>query len=794
MTERSITDHLGNAADNPAYVDRVNTALRSPADVWGEEQLACAAGPTYEAIKPLLAPLGIAGHSLTLSGFYYLAFSHPVPDSTSDLQERHYALHMADGSQIIADWSNLGDLQGELTKTFHNRRYNAHRTGRLRSVTFFVGLSGERFGEDLSRLHQPHLESGHLPILQLGYTGQDGLRWSHESFVCGVADSPAVISHLRLVALGEIGCTADVILRVDAGHLAAAELKGGDLLLDGHPAVSIHCPEAASITWSAPDLRITMPIISAEGPVMDVTIVTGDPSDSQLLPRPTAFAEQRDLVKQYWSSVLHEGSQVQVPEEVVQNAMRNLLIQQLSAGWRVAIGNSYEQLYIPECSQALLPLAQFGFLDRHKANLQELLDVTKGSSLYPNWEVGSKLTHVAYHYWLTRDAELVNTNLSAFRGALERMRRERAKDPHALLPPEWHSEDINEYIYGWHHQSVAWRGLRDFAAVLESVDRGGEAREFRIEADGLRDAIMTAIERAVQWLDDGSAYIPLDLFDNSPPYDPITRTRAGSYWNIAAPWAFATGILQPRSRLAEGVIQYVQNHGGTFLGLTRFNYYGLEVGACRPDGYEGYRSTGVDQQYGHAYLQFLADNDRADYVTLAMYSKLAHDMTPETYISGEGSTISPCPGLDGELRSFWNPPLGSNGASYLQALRLSLIHESFLRDGNPGAVMLLPATPRSWLDVGRVVKFSRLPTTCGPVSLEMQRADQETISGAVRRHGLGWPALPVQLRLRVPATSRVLGVSVDGTECEFDPDTQTAILPSDSERMTVRARLRPQNK
>lgn len=774
------------------YAARVNAALHDPRDPWGRKLVADADGPTYAAVAPLLVPVAIAGGSLTDSGYYYLAFCHPVPSSTSDLEERHFALHVADGSQVIADWARLDDISGELTRVFHNRRHNAHRRGPLRSVTILVGASAEeRFGEDLNRLTQPDLADGHLPVLRTSYRDRDNVTWEHESFVRGVPNSASLVSHLRWVATTTAGNTLTRLrLRVDAISVDDAEMVDATLLVAGSPLMHLHIPESAELAWSAPDLVVTMPVAAGHAARVHATIVTGPLPNDLPEPRPAVHAATRKEVTQYWRSLLAEGTDIQVPEKLVIDAMRSVLVQQLAAGWRVAIGNAYEQLYIPECTQALLPLAQFGFLARHRDNLQELLDATKGSDLYPNWEMGCKLEHTAIHYWLSRDRGIVSDNLPMFMGALERMRRHRSRDPHGLLPPEWHSEDINEYIYGVHHQSVVWRGLRDYAAVLRHVGRDADATQFDREAVDLHTALVNALARSVVKLEDGSLFVPLQLLGDETPYDPITESRAGSYWNIMVPWALATGILPPGSDMAAAALQYLRDHGGTFLGLTRFNYYGLPIGECKPDGYEGYRSTGIDQQFGHAYLTFLADNDQPDQIVLALYAKLAHDMTRGTYVSGEGSTISPCADLDGPFRTFWNPPLGSNGATYLHALRLGLVHEQFGRDGTPRQLTLLPATPRRWLRPGQHLSFHNLPTAFGPVSVDITVGDNGELIGELILSAVEPRPEKVRLRLRLPADYKLDSITVDGTVCPIDAATETSVLPGSAGRFTIRAQMR----
>src|SRR5438093_7832224 len=88
---------------DPAYNAAVNAALAARQDVWGNELLRSAEGPTYEGVRRYLRPLmlvgppaGSARNRMTDSGVYYLAFGRPRDGE----QHRAIDLHVADGGQI----------------------------------------------------------------------------------------------------------------------------------------------------------------------------------------------------------------------------------------------------------------------------------------------------------------------------------------------------------------------------------------------------------------------------------------------------------------------------------------------------------------------------------------------------------------------------------------------------------------------------------------------------------------------------------------------------------------------
>jgi hypothetical protein len=157
-------------------VSRIDAALRSGADLWGNALLAARGGPTYGAASKFLAPLlyarGPHGTRLTASGVYYLAFGLPKgATGTSDV-----ALHVADGSEIL--WRST--------------------TG----PTLFVSVgpgSGERYGSCLQRLEPASLAQGWLPVLETGYADATGTHYHEESFA-GRGPDGGLASYVHLTA------------------------------------------------------------------------------------------------------------------------------------------------------------------------------------------------------------------------------------------------------------------------------------------------------------------------------------------------------------------------------------------------------------------------------------------------------------------------------------------------------------------------------------------------------------------------------------------------------------------
>jgi hypothetical protein len=171
---------------------------------------------------------------------------------------------------------------------------------------------------------------------------------------------------------------------------------------------------------------------------------------------------------------------------------------------------------------------------------------------------------------------------------------------------------------------------------------------------------------------------------------------------------------------------------------------------------------------------------------LTLYGQLAAGMAPGTFVSGEGLSVAP---LRGEpYRSMYLPPNGASNGSFLETLRLMLVHETRAPDGEPRGLELAYSTPRAWLLPGRGIVVRRAPTSFGPISFSVQSsADGVRVRvDAPKRSSLG----TLSLRLRLPRGSRVVGVTLGGRPyARFDARTETIDLSGRSGRLDLVVRV-----
>jgi hypothetical protein len=283
----------------------------------------------------------------------------------------------------------------------------------------------------------------------------------------------------------------------------------------------------------------------------------------------------------------------------------------------------------------------------------------------------------------------------------------------------------------------------------------------------LRRAVRASLRR----LPDGSIFIPARLLDAERAYGTVTESRAGSYWNLVAPYALASGFLAPGSREAAGSLRYMLLHGSRLLGLVRAGAYALYGRNAPPS------RTGTDQVYGINAARFLAAEDQADQLVLSLYGQLAAGMTPNTFVAGEAATVAPLAGQ--RYRAMYLPPNSASNSAFLETLRLLLVQETATE------LRLAFATPRGWLRAGRRIAVSNLPTRFGPLSYSLDAAPGSVhvrVDLPTRR-----PPKRLMLRLRLPAGERIASV-IPATR--FDARTGTIDLSSSAGTLDLLVRTK----
>jgi hypothetical protein len=738
------------------YVKRVNRALRSRRDSWGQRLLEAPNGPTYERARRFLTPLFLArkrnGRPLTESGAHYTHFSQPPKTRGAS----SVALHVADGSQIIS------------------------RRAHGRHLTIGVGVRGrERYGSCLRRLGLPALSEGHLPILQTSYVDRQGVRYRQESFAARLPETRSLVSFVKLTADARRSKARLVRLRFTASAKGLTR-EGSRLVRAGRTYVFF----SDGGTWGRPSVKYS--VSRGERRTAYVAWLHIPRGGEELTLDEARYQDAREAVRRYWERRLAHGASIVVPEQRVMDAHRNLLIQNLALTWRYSVGNRYEQLSTPEGVDVARVLASYGHLEvsrsilRTSLHKKRALPTTRVIRRSNNWRMGARLAGFAHYVRLSGDAAEVARATPALRRYVERLGSQIRSSRTGLLRRERYSSDVWDSVYGLHSQAVVWQGLRSMGHVWRHAGYGHLADNCRMLASRLERGLRRAVRRSQRRLRGGALFVPVALLDSERPYKSVTASRSGSYWNLVMPYALASGFFEPHGATSRGVLRYLHGSGSRLLGRVR-------TGAFALYGRSGRRSGGFSPVYGLNIARFLADNDQAMELVLALYGQLAAEMTPGTFVSGESVSIAP---LRGEhYRSTYLPPNGASNAAFLETLRLMLVHETTDRRGIPRGLELAYATPRTWLGPGKSIEVRRLPTSFGAISFTIEttaRTARVAVDVPNRAH-----LSALRLRLSLPRGTRIGRLLLDGRPYDrILADRETIVLPTTPGPLEVEARLR----
>ena len=678
-------------------------------------------------LPPLFDARAAGQSSLTRSGAYYLALAEPV----APLGAGAVSLHVADGSQIIAQ--RIGG----------------------RSLSVGVGTSGrEPYGSCRARLATPALADGYLPILETRYRDADGATYRQESFAATTAAIPGLVSFIAL-RIDTRRARRPVTIRF---ALSPPARGSGDRLVSASRTSLLFTPGAridrSSVVYDIP-------------PGRERTVYVAFPNRPVPIGRLPALARlyrsARRTDVSYWQRRLGAGASIVVPEPEVVDAEKALLIQNLELGYRYSVGNAYQEFSFPETIDVARVMGEWGFAAVDRAILA--LSLTRPPTSYPNWTRGAKLVGAAEAYSLFRDRAFVARITPALAGYVASIGRELSAG-NDLLRREHYSSDIPLEVYGLPAQTVVWQGLTAMARVWGETGHAALASRCRALAARLHTGLERAVQISERRLPDGSLFVPVMLIDTERPYDSLTRTRLGSYWNLDMPYALASGFFRAGGPQARGILAYLMRHGAFILGLVRAGAFSLYGRHATPP------TSGSDEVYGLELARFLADNDQAAELVLSLYGQLADAMTPGTFVSGEAASIAPLPGTN--ERAMYLPPNSAANATFLETLRLTLVHEIDDGSGSPEGLELGYATPRRWLLPGGTIRVHALPTSFGPVSFSIVAA-RRTIR--VEVEATATTAHTLRLRLRLPDRARIIAVRLGGrTYRRFDPATGTIDL------------------
>ena len=708
-------------ASNPALLK----VLESGRDLWGEQAMKLPDGPTYDFFAKLLPPLRYCNAEFRQ---YPIVLSAPGAPVKARL--------VSNGSAINAK-ANL----------------NTWREAGI-PITFTVG-GGEAYGRDPRHLKGPHYECGYLPIVGLSYPIEDVVV-SEEAFASVDSDLAEHGTVLVRFSMSK-GAKGYVSAAIGTGDKLTAR-DGFVLDTDGNAVVAF----GPAWKWDAAGI---LTAVLPRGSAASLAIFT-----KPILPTakaaitPGAYEREKAACAKTWQSLINRAMQVQTPEPIVNNAWRSLIVGNfmLLKGDAMCYsnGNQYEKLYVNEGGDAIRSLELWGYKDECRRMIVPILDYKREGLLFH--QAGLKLQMLSNYYRLTGDAAFLRQQRDRWMIQVNRIIEGREPGS-GLFPKEQYCGDIATPVYSLNSNSNAWRGIRDFSAVLDEIGETDQAKRCADTANAFRPAILAAVEKSVR-RDVDPPFVPIALFGDEQPYDSLTATRLGGYYDLMAPLVLGSGVLGVNSELTSDMLDYFHQRGGICMGMVRVH----------PQNVMYKVKQGVDDLYSMRYVLALLQRDEVDRALVSFYGKLAQGFTRETFIDGESSALVADDSLG---RAMYLPPNSAANGFFLTMLRYLLVQDwDSNDDGRPDTLRLAFATPRSWLADGKSIKVQNAPTAFGEVSYSIA---SHLSKGEVIADVKAPPRAPTRtlLRVRLPRGWKITSARVGEKSMRVDESGAVDISP-----------------
>jgi hypothetical protein len=716
--------------------------LASKVDLWGEAAMRQPNGASYAFFENLLPPPRYVNADFR---FYPIVLSAPRAKVKARLISNGSGVNLRGGAR---SWNDLGT-----------------------PATFRVGPDEFRFGDILSRLAQPTLADGYLPIVNIRYRHASEA-YQLEAFAATapeLADNGLVLVRFSLGS----GTNGIITVQLDAKGLVFTNRT----VLDSQGHALAYFDE--NWTWerqrahakisAARFATVAIPTTTLTGPLS----LTSRPGNSGGAIKAFTYDEQRKLCVATWENILREGMNLECPEPLVNNAWRNLLIQNFSLidgdHLNYSAGNQYEKMYAAETSDGAVPMMQWGYEAEMRQLLPVILDL-KDKRL-PNHFAGHQLDDIPRYFWQTRDTNFVQELRPRWEKELQLILTNRSSE-NGLMAKENYCTDIEVPVYSFPGNAACWAALRDIAPVLDDLGDPAAATRVRQSAADLKRAILAAVEKNTR-RETAPPFIPMALFYGEDLHDPITHTRLGSYWDLVANYIVGSRIFVGSEREL-WLPRYFEQHGGLCMGLTR-------SAATNHTFWTGTHRT--NPLYGMRYIVDCLRRDDVDRALVSFYGMLAHGMTRNTFVGAEGCSIEP---VDEGGRYFYCPPNSASNGQWLTALRYLLVQDwDADEDGRPDTLRLMFGTPRKWLADGQVINLNNAPTAFGRVSVRLE-------SQLTKNRVVAELALPdrnkakhILLRARLPKGWKATSANIDGRVHQVD-ERGTVDLTGMKGKTTVR--------
>ena len=467
--------------------------------------------------------------------------------------------------------------------------------------------------------------------------------------------------------------------------------------------------------------------------------------------RGSDFKQSSQTLNVSWKNEISRGTQIEVPEEHVNNLWRfTIPLTFMTAdlypnGDRILKTSShhYEALWVTVAAINILDLIQRGYFREAAAYLDPFLDASRrrpvpntgdsydssqgfitGPSEYlpPTWlsDNGAVLWVASEYYLITRDQTFLDKWMPAMMASIEWIARERALTklrggPNAgLLPPSRSSDISTQGSFYW-NDAWNYRGLASVCRVLE-VTHSPQAEKWGREREDYRttfqNALREQIKRTIRWQDRSGNMIPsipmsLGQMDASGESD--------TYLDTGPMFLGVAGLLNPDDEVMTWALKWLTegpNANSEFPDWTDFS---------QPSCLRYEMSSGEPCYSWNIYLRYLR-NERLRFLE-GFYSLVAGAVS-RNFLGG----VETRDGIQG---------LPITNAIIDNHLRNMLVFENESGRG----IDLLRNSPSAWLEPGKEIRVKDAQTHFGPLSLHVETGTNNQVTAAIdppRREAVDW--------------------------------------------------------
>jgi hypothetical protein len=484
-------------------------------------------------------------------------------------------------------------------------------------------------------------------------------------------------------------------------------------------------------------------------PQAEMPLPKGSPAERQ-------YASAQSDFKSQWTQLLRHGAQARLPSsewieriDIWQSQLAAISRVEYDGAERLSYGAYFYQSYFgPEEGWPIVALAQWGrgaeaqrqaeimLSAENRAKTNSHHQSRNGTAAWYAAEV-ARLTHDAA--WLEKISPALIENAEWTIAARQATAENASPQTRGLLPAHIYGGDVRDGATSLYASATCWKGLAETVDVfheLGSPELAKRADRYEAEARAFKRRLREVFQQVAD-PKTNPPFVPLALAvsslggKNEGPYERLTDSRLGNYWNLFASSFLQLGFFRPGDeRLpSEWMLGYMADHGGLWGGLPRF-YDGLDVAyaignigellewSARDVRYRNQALAALQSFHLHAASRngytipevaglFPYRLDRAAYGQLVRESPWNFGMyDAERYLGGHIS---------------FTEPLGAGAGEALWLIRTALVSETRDENGLPdGGLCLLSTVPSDWFAEGQEIVLDDFPTAYGKISIHVR--------------------------------------------------------------------------